>query len=79
MIQVRLFNDAEIVVNSDLIEFVESTPDTVISLSTGKKLMVKDSVADVVEKIIEFRRRLGPAAGATPRVRPRRAAAEGSA
>jgi flagellar protein FlbD len=57
-------NGSEIVLNSDLIEFVEATPDTVISLSTGKKVMVHESVADVIDRIIEFRRRLGgPAAG----------------
>ena len=57
MIQVRLLND------TDLIEFVESTPDTVISLSTGKKLMVKQSVDEIVDAIIEFRRRVGVADG----------------
>lgn len=59
MIDLRLINDAHIVLNSDLIEFIEATPDTVISLSTGKKFMVKESVREVVDKIVEFRRRIG--------------------
>ncbi|MDO8586196.1 MAG: flagellar FlbD family protein [Armatimonadota bacterium] len=59
MIKVRLMNGSQIVLNSDLIEFVESTPDTVISLSNGKKLMVLETVADVVERILDFRGRLG--------------------
>lgn len=59
MIDLRLINGTHIVLNSDLIEFIEATPDTVISLSTGKKLMVKESVDEVVEKIIQFRRRVG--------------------
>lgn len=63
MIKVSLMNGSEIVLNSDLIEFVEATPDTVISLSTGKKVMVHESVTDVIDRIVEFRRRLGgPAA-----------------
>ena len=59
MINLRLINGSDIVLNSDLIEFVEATPDTVISLSTGKKMLVKDSVSEVVEKVVEFRRRIG--------------------
>lgn len=56
-------NGSEIALNSDLIEFVEATPDTVISLSTGKKVMVHESVGEVLDRIVEFRRRLaGPAA-----------------
>jgi flagellar protein FlbD len=63
MIKVSLMNGSEIVLNSDLIEFVEATPDTVISLSTGKKVMVHESVSEVLDRVIEFRRRLGgPAA-----------------
>jgi flagellar protein FlbD len=53
-----LINGSEIVLNSDLIEFMEATPDTIISLSTGKKMIVKESVADVIDRIVEFRRRL---------------------
>jgi len=59
MIELRLINDTQLVVNSDLIEFIEATPDTVISLSTGKKVIVKESVPEVIDKIVEFRRRLG--------------------
>jgi flagellar protein FlbD len=59
MIDLRLINDIHIVLNSDLIEFLEATPDTVISLSTGKKMIVRESVQEVVDKIVEFRRRIG--------------------
>ena len=59
MIEVSLFTGSQIVVNSDLIEFIEATPDTVISLSTGKKLIVKESVPQVIDKVVEFRRRIG--------------------
>ena len=59
MIELRLINDTSIVLNSDLIEFIEATPDTIISLSTGKKMIVKESVQEVVDRIIDFRRKIG--------------------
>ena len=42
--------------NSDLIEYLEATPDTVITLTTGQKLRVAESAQEVVAKVIEFRR-----------------------
>jgi flagellar protein FlbD len=58
----RLSNkqDEKIVVNADLIEFVERTPDTLISTTTGKKLLVKESVEEVVEMVIAYHRRCLP-------------------
>ena len=56
MIELRRLNDNVIIINSDLIEFVESTPDTMLTLTTGKKLVVKDSVDEVVKKVIQYRR-----------------------
>jgi len=52
--------DDKIVINADLIEIVERTPDTLISTTTGKKLMVKESVEEVIEKVVAFRRRCLP-------------------
>ena len=56
MIKLTLYNDSDVVVNADLIESVEYTPDTLISLATGKKVMVKESVEDVISKVITYRR-----------------------
>ena len=56
MIKLTLFNDADVIVNADLIECVECTPDTLISLTTGKKLMVQESVEEVIGKVVTFRR-----------------------
>ena len=56
MIKLTLYNDADVIVNADLIESVERTPDTLISLTTGKKVMVKESVEDVISKVIAYRR-----------------------
>ena len=56
MIKLTLYNDADVIVNADLIELVERTPDTLVTLTTGKKVMVKESVEDVIRKVISFRR-----------------------
>ena len=47
MIEVTKLNDVKILVNQDLIEVVEETPDTVISLTTGKKIIVKESRQEI--------------------------------
>ena len=41
MIEVTRLNGTKILINPDLIEFVEETPDTVISFTTGRKIIVK--------------------------------------
>lgn len=58
MIKLTRLNGKEFVLNIDLIEFIESTPDTVISTTTGKKIVVMESVDEIIQRIIEFRRRL---------------------
>ena len=55
MIKLTRINGKEFYVNSDLLEFIESTPDTIISLTTGKKLIIKESIPDVIELIVEFK------------------------
>ena len=47
-----------LLVNADLIETVEATPDTVVTLTTGKKLIVLETPAEIVALVVEFRRRL---------------------
>ena len=46
--------------NADLIEFIEALPDTHITLVTGKKLLVRETAQQVVEKVLEYRRLAGP-------------------
>ncbi len=58
MVKVTKFSGVEVALNADLIETVEATPDTVISLVNGRKLMVKESVEEIVNKVIEYRRRV---------------------
>jgi flagellar protein FlbD len=55
MIKVTRLNGKEFIVNSDLIEFVESTPDTVITLTTGTKIVVKETVNEIIDKVIQFK------------------------
>ena len=57
MIKLTRLNDTLFVINVDLIEFVETIPDTIITTTTGKKLMVKESVDDVINRVVEFKRR----------------------
>jgi len=52
-----------VVVNADFIEFIEPTPDTVITLTTGKKMMVHETVDEVIERIVEYRQRIGASVG----------------
>jgi len=56
MIQLTRLNHLPLVLNSDLIEYIEVTPDTVITLTTGQKIMVGESAAEVVDRVVAFRR-----------------------
>ena len=56
MIQLTRLNNHPLVVNSDLIKFVEQSPDTVITLLSGEKIVVRESAPDVLERVVEFRR-----------------------
>lgn len=57
MIRVTRINEAELVINADLIEFVESTPDTMITLTTGKKILVQESISEVIDRVAAFKRK----------------------
>ena len=56
MIRLTRINHVPLVLNADLIEHVETTPDTVIAMTNGQKFMVMESADEVIEKVIEFRR-----------------------
>jgi len=60
MIQLTKLNERPLIVNSDLIQFIENAPDTVITLVTGEKLVVRETVEQIIEMILKFRRRLLP-------------------
>lgn len=56
MIQLTRLNSHPVAVNSDLIKFVEQSPDTVITLVNGEKILVRETADQVLKRIIEFRR-----------------------
>jgi flagellar protein FlbD len=56
MIRVTRLNSQELVVNSDLIKFVEESPDTLITLLDGEKFMVREKPQEIMQRIVEFRR-----------------------
>jgi flagellar protein FlbD len=58
MILLTRLNHAPMVLNSDLIEHIDVTPDTVITLTNGQILRVLESADEVVERSVEFRRRV---------------------
>lgn len=56
MIELTRINQSSLVVNSDLIEHIETTPDTVISLTNGQKFVVRESAAEVMDRVIAYQR-----------------------
>lgn len=58
MIEVTRINGSKILINDDLIEYVEETPDTVISLTTGKKVIVKESRQEIKNLVKLFRKEI---------------------
>jgi flagellar protein FlbD len=58
MIEVTKLNNIKILINADLIEAVEETPDTVISFSTGKKIVVKESRQDIKNLVISYKKEI---------------------
>jgi len=54
----RINKVSQFYVNEDMIEFIEETPDTILSLNTGKKIAIMESAIDVVEKIREEKIRI---------------------
>lgn len=58
MVKVSRLNGKSFYINPDLIEFVEETPDTVLTMTTGKKLVVEETAEDVLQKIIDYKQKV---------------------
>jgi flagellar protein FlbD len=56
MIVLTKINDATIAVNSDLIEYIEETPDTVITFTNNDRIVVQERMSEIIEKIVQYRR-----------------------
>jgi flagellar protein FlbD len=64
MIHLTRLNNTNITINSDLIKLVEQSPDTVITLLKGEKILVRESAEQILDRIVDFRRRLLAGSGA---------------
>lgn len=58
MIALTRLNGSVFTVNAELIETIEQAPDTVIALATGNRYVVRESVDEVVAKVVEYRRKV---------------------
>lgn len=56
MIVLTKINNAPIAVNSDLIEYIEETPDTIITMTNSDKVVVQEGMTEVIEKVVRYRR-----------------------
>jgi flagellar protein FlbD len=58
MIGLTKLNNQSFVVNADLIKFIESTPDTLLTLTTGERILVKESTDEVIRRVVQYGRML---------------------
>ncbi len=58
MIELTKLNDTKLTVNAEIIELIEETPNTVVTLTTGKKLIVRESREEITELVIAYKRRI---------------------
>jgi flagellar protein FlbD len=58
LVPVTRLDGTQLIVNSDLVEHIEANPDTVVTLTTGHRFIVKESAAELVERIVEYQRRI---------------------
>lgn len=56
MILLTKINDAPITVNSDLIQYIEETPDTIITMANGEKVVVTEGMKEIIHKVVFYRR-----------------------
>ncbi|MCL4539910.1 MAG: flagellar FlbD family protein [Bacteroidetes bacterium] len=58
MVRLTQINGEEIVINAELIETIEQAHDTILTLTTTRKVRVKEGLEEIIEKVIEYRRRI---------------------
>ena len=56
MIVLTKINKAPIAVNADLIQYIEETPDTVITMTNDDKVVVLEGMADIIQRVVHYRR-----------------------
>ena len=57
MVKITRLNNTVLVVNAEMIEFIEATPDTIITLTTGRKVVARESVDEIIDRVVEYKRR----------------------
>lgn len=58
MVTITRLNDQEIIINCELIECIEATPDTTITMTTGRKYIAKESVDEIIHKVVAYKKRI---------------------
>ena len=58
MVHLTRLNGMPVIINAELIKFIEATPDTLISLTSGEKIMVREPVDLVAERVMTYRHRI---------------------
>lgn len=58
MIKLKAINGNDIVINCEIIETLKSTPDTMITFTNGKNVIVRNSVDEIIEKTIEYKKKI---------------------
>ena len=58
MVKLTHLNGREFVVNVDVVATLEATPDTVVTLTNGTKLLVKEKIEEVIDRAVGYRRRI---------------------
>jgi flagellar protein FlbD len=56
MIVLTKINNVQISVNSDLIQYIEETPDTVITMMSNEKVVVRETMSEIIKKMVHYRR-----------------------
>jgi len=55
MIKLHKLNDVEVVINAEFIESIEAIPETKIILNTGNQFIVKETIEEVIQKVVEYK------------------------
>jgi flagellar protein FlbD len=60
LVTLSRLNGSVVAINPDLITWIDVTPDTIVSLLGGDKIIVRESLEEVIERVVAFRRSVGP-------------------
>ena len=66
MIPVTRLNGQEVYVNADQVLFLESSPETILTLQNGKKITVKETIPEVIDRVVRFKSRCYPTVASNP-------------